>query len=818
MADKEISLIIRAKDAASAVFKKLNGEINGISFSFKKLDATFHNFNKLGEGFVNAGTKMFLTGGGIVAGFGLAIKKASDFNEIQEKFNGVMKLSSSEAEGFAKNLVDSFGMSEAEAKKSLGNMGDILNGIGAESPQVAKLSNEFVKFAADMAEFKKVDISEVLQRMQKALTGQLKGLKGYGLVLSEADIKQEALSKGLIKSGQEMSSTARASALLSLMMKKVPEAIGQTQRSWNDLDAQMVRVKNRFEDIITNIGSALIPMLENLIKKLEPSINSFVKFANENQSVIQSLSKFGIGVGLALSGLGLFNIAIGTAFKSVGFAFKGFELWNRALIGTRIQLFLLPLEALRMQSVAFAATINTVMVASLVLLAVKINEAVDEWIAYKKAQQDAVISNAQYQEAVLATVKDVADFNKQTGNQAQSIVEVSRLAREQGLILSNQTGKWEAINKKVVEQKSTVTILGAVYKQLKEAASSALDSTKSKIDELDKKLKESQFQKLATADKFAKISQDIANQALEAKGDNLAVWENKFTEATKLSREAADLIQKASTEKDQTIKENLVKLIKEKIDSGLTLTQSITGAVTKTDASGNEVILQTLDQSQEKAIGLISVFKKVSENLDSFTTTDLSNEKNVLEQKRLELQTFFDSIPENIDTKVNVEINKTTYDNAVKLIESLTKKTLKFNITPETSNTTQDQPEGFARGGALPGYGGGDRINAVLEAGEYVVRKEAVKKFGSRFFAALNDLNLPGRIKAKYGGMIGDFEMPEFSLPRMAFAAGGQVPQLKSMGTLDLTVRGRTYPVMGNINVIEELKQQIQREKMMRAT
>lgn len=49
----------------------------------------------------------------------------------------------------------------------------------------------------------------------------------------------------------------------------------------------------------------------------------------------------------------------------------------------------------------------------------------------------------------------------------------------------------------------------------------------------------------------------------------------------------------------------------------------------------------------------------------------------------------------------------------------------------------------FARGGKLPGFGGGDRISALLEAGEFVIRKEAVQRFGAGFFDALNSLRLP---------------------------------------------------------------------------
>ena len=44
----------------------------------------------------------------------------------------------------------------------------------------------------------------------------------------------------------------------------------------------------------------------------------------------------------------------------------------------------------------------------------------------------------------------------------------------------------------------------------------------------------------------------------------------------------------------------------------------------------------------------------------------------------------------------------------------------------------------FATGGLLRGYGGGDNVPARLESGEFVIRKEAVRKYGANIFSALN--------------------------------------------------------------------------------
>lgn len=53
---------------------------------------------------------------------------------------------------------------------------------------------------------------------------------------------------------------------------------------------------------------------------------------------------------------------------------------------------------------------------------------------------------------------------------------------------------------------------------------------------------------------------------------------------------------------------------------------------------------------------------------------------------------------------------------------------------------------GFAKGGKIAGYGGGDRIPALLEAGEYVIRKESVAKYGVSLLNKINTLNFDGNI------------------------------------------------------------------------
>ena len=80
-------------------------------------------------------------------------------------------------------------------------------------------------------------------------------------------------------------------------------------------------------------------------------------------------------------------------------------------------------------------------------------------------------------------------------------------------------------------------------------------------------------------------------------------------------------------------------------------------------------------------------------------------------------------------------------------------------------------PKFVRREGKLSGYGGGDTVPAMLEPGEFIMRKEAVQKYGAGFMAQLNsakiDTTLP-TIKIPRGD-------DEVLLPIQKFQTGGAV-------------------------------------------
>jgi len=176
---------------------------------------------------------------------------------------------------------------------------------------------------------------------------------------------------------------------------------------------------------------------------------------------------------------------------------------------------------------------------------------------------------------------------------------------------------------------------------------------------------------------------------------------------------------------------------------------------------------------------------------------------------------------QKIDITAEIRVDSSAIDAKLRELNStVTHSTHVIHVQTVQESASGGPVPAFAEGGwnrlrgKLSGYGGGDRIRALLEAGEFVIRKEAVSKYGAGLFHALNTMRLNVADL-----LAGAMSRATPDLPRAAYATGGQV-SAANYGTLRLQAGGVELPVQvpgpRGRDMVRDFEKALQKERLVK--
>ncbi|MBC8382543.1 MAG: hypothetical protein H8E22_01775, partial [Candidatus Cloacimonetes bacterium] len=197
-----------------------------------------------------------------------AVRVSKDAEEIQNKFDTVFKGIQDVTNDWAESFGDSVGRARQDIKKFSSEIGDVLKPLGFATNEAAALSKQVVELALDVASFNNRQDPEVIQAFLKALSGERESLKTLGIVISEADVKQEAYTSGLARQGEELSKTAKAQATINLLFKNSKDAQGDLARTSDSLVNIEKKRNAEYKNMLERWGKKLIPLAKTWNKLL----------------------------------------------------------------------------------------------------------------------------------------------------------------------------------------------------------------------------------------------------------------------------------------------------------------------------------------------------------------------------------------------------------------------------------------------------------------------------------------------------------------------------------------------------------------------
>ena len=218
---------------------------------------------------VSVGQGLFFTINGFSQAFNLLkdamnvpIDKASEFVEILGKATVVFGDNIDDVREWAQafgNAETGVGRSEASLLSMLSTLQDTFVPMGFARKEASELAKTMTALAVDVASFNNEMDEDVIRDFQSTLVGNHETVRKYGIVITEATLKQEALDSGLIKLGGDLSNEAKIRARLNLIIQGTSDAQGDAMRT-AESDANTRKRRNAIlDDTLKILGDGLLP-------------------------------------------------------------------------------------------------------------------------------------------------------------------------------------------------------------------------------------------------------------------------------------------------------------------------------------------------------------------------------------------------------------------------------------------------------------------------------------------------------------------------------------------------------------------------------
>lgn len=207
-----------------------------------------------------------------------ALNLSSDLIEIQNVVDTTFEESADSIDEFAKTAVHSFGMAEVSAKKFASSFGATLKAAGIEK-NLDSMSISLTKLVGDFASFRNLDYEDAFQKITSAITGQTRGIRLYGVAVTDANLSNYALELGINKSTKAMTENEKIMLRMSFMLRAMNDSAGdfvKTQDTWAN---QTRLLSETWKEFLTIMGDALRIVFTGALKWIVKLMQSLVMVA-----------------------------------------------------------------------------------------------------------------------------------------------------------------------------------------------------------------------------------------------------------------------------------------------------------------------------------------------------------------------------------------------------------------------------------------------------------------------------------------------------------------------------------------------------------
>lgn len=271
MATKQVNIDILAKDKTAKAMQSATNSVNKLKNNVQQSVAHQQkSFSALGNTVRNVVT-------GIVAFQALRfsaemVNMASSVEEMQSKSAVVFGKFVTDVRSQLEKFGDTVGRSTFELEGMASSIQDTFVPMGFARKEAAKLSVQLTKLAVDVASFNNASDVETMMAFQSALVGNHETVRRFGVVITEATLKQELLRMGITKTADEITNAEKVQARLNLIIAGTADAQGDAERTNTSFANSMKALSAEFQEFMVEAINPMLPALANMVRSIKESI------------------------------------------------------------------------------------------------------------------------------------------------------------------------------------------------------------------------------------------------------------------------------------------------------------------------------------------------------------------------------------------------------------------------------------------------------------------------------------------------------------------------------------------------------------------
>lgn len=287
------------------------------SVGLQQISALGKKYKELGDRMTSLGRSMTMhVTAPIAAGFGLAVKQASDFDENINKVDVAFGKNSKEVKNWAKTATASFGLSQNSALEMTAQFGDMGTSMGLSRKEAANMSMSLAGLAGDLASFKNIGVDQAMTALNGVFTGETESLKTLGIVMTQTNLDAFALEQGLGKTTKEMSESEKVALRYAYIMDKTKNAQGDYANT-SDGTANSIRtLQESIKNLGIVIGQNLLPIITPIIQKFTEVIQKIGEMSPTMQRVVVVVGLLAAAIGPLLTMVGMLTVGVSTLMSN----------------------------------------------------------------------------------------------------------------------------------------------------------------------------------------------------------------------------------------------------------------------------------------------------------------------------------------------------------------------------------------------------------------------------------------------------------------------------------------------------------------------